>query len=79
MDLGTIKDRLDKGHYKDQNDFVQDVKQVWQNACTYNHPGSEIFRWAQELSAFFDKKLASVSWDGTSAEPSATKKRATPK
>lgn len=79
MDLGTIKDRLDKAYYKDQNEFVQDVKQVWLNACTYNHPGSEIYRWAQELSTFFDRKMANATFDSNTPEPAATKKRPAPK
>ncbi|KAH3763138.1 bromodomain domain protein [Pelomyxa schiedti] len=58
MDLGTIKEKLETGMYNEVRDFVEDVQQVWKNACMYNVPGTEIHQWSLDLRAFFEKKLA---------------------
>jgi E1A/CREB-binding protein len=42
MDLGTIRKRLDGGHYRTMKAFFSDVRLVWSNALVYNPPGSEV-------------------------------------
>ncbi|KAH3745339.1 sister chromatid cohesion protein PDS5 [Pelomyxa schiedti] len=63
MDLGTIKDRVDKNFYDTKEQFCKDVRQVWKNAQLYNMQGSPIYSWSQELSDVFEKKWSKSKWE----------------
>ena len=39
MDLGTIKQRLERGYYSKTYQVAEDVKLVWKNCMTYNADG----------------------------------------
>lgn len=36
MDLGTVKKRLQSGHYKSVNDWKHDMELIWNNSYTFN-------------------------------------------
>lgn len=36
MDLGTIKERLEKGEYENAHEVASDVRLVWTNCIAYN-------------------------------------------
>lgn len=36
MDLATVKNRLQKSHYKSLADFTADIQQIWINCKLYN-------------------------------------------
>ena len=57
MDFGTIKNYLESGKYEDLNDFGADMNLVFNNACTYNHPGSDVYIMAETLRTLFKKKM----------------------
>jgi hypothetical protein len=57
MDLGTIKEQLDTGHYETEDEFAEDVRLVWANTFTYNPPGSDICVMASALSGIFNEKF----------------------
>mmetsp|Transcript_317 Transcript_317/g.838 ORF Transcript_317/g.838 Transcript_317/m.838 type:complete len:226 (+) Transcript_317:189-866(+) len=61
MDLGTIEKRMLEGFYSTANDFAADVRLVWSNAQKYNRPESDIYKMAETLSKFFDKKFTKVT------------------
>mmetsp|Transcript_15868 Transcript_15868/g.17622 ORF Transcript_15868/g.17622 Transcript_15868/m.17622 type:complete len:262 (+) Transcript_15868:473-1258(+) len=58
MDLATIKSNIENGVYRDAKEFHDHVMLVWENACTYNMPGSAIHNIATELRVFYIQK-----WD----------------
>ena len=57
MDFGTIKSNLEKGVYETVDEFVDHVNLVFDNACTYNPPGSDVFIMAQTLREIFNTRL----------------------
>jgi len=50
MDLGTIKNKLEKGKYTDAADCADDVHLVWRNCMMYNANGSDIYCSAESYS-----------------------------
>ena len=56
MDLGTIRDRLEKGEvYNTVNDVFEDVALVWSNCRKYNDEGDPIVLLLQNLESTFNK------------------------
>lgn len=49
MDLGTIENKLTNGSYRTARDFVDDVRLIWSNACTFNTEGSDVFELATQV------------------------------
>lgn len=50
MDFGTIKSRMDMGAYAmNTESFTADMRQVFQNAFSYNAPGSDVHSMAMTL------------------------------
>ena len=50
IDFGTIKTRLDAGQYTDNLvGYLKDMRQVFQNAYTYNAVGTDVFAMAKQL------------------------------
>ncbi|MCO5547388.1 hypothetical protein L7F22_000837 [Adiantum nelumboides] len=58
MDLGTIKGRVDKRHYKSLSEFADDVKLTFKNAMSYNPPGNDVHQSARMLLTMFER-----DWD----------------
>jgi ankyrin repeat protein len=59
MDFGTIKTRLQSNIYKRPQDFVDDMKQVFQNCLIYNGVESEVGKVGIGLEREFDSLLQS--------------------
>ncbi|KAK9690568.1 hypothetical protein RND81_09G138100 [Saponaria officinalis] len=55
MDLGTIKDRLDKGFYDTPEEFASDVRLTFNNALRYNPKGHEVNTFAGQYLALFER------------------------
>ena len=51
MDLGTIENKLTNSSYRTVRDFVDDVRLIWSNACTFNTEGSDVFELATQVCA----------------------------
>jgi bromodomain-containing factor 1 len=56
MDMATIKKKYDMSVYDTVNEFVADVRLMFQNCYTFNAPGSEVYNMGRELEGVFDKK-----------------------
>lgn len=61
MDLGTVLENLEEGKYADVEAFGADVRLTFNNAKTFNQPGSQIFLNAESLLKQFDRKFATLS------------------
>ena len=57
MDLGTVKKRVDKGHYSDVESFERDVRLVFSNAMLYNGDRSDVGSMAKTMLQVFSKDL----------------------
>ena len=55
MDLGTVMSRLNKNRYASAEGVMEDVRLVWGNCRTFNEPGSEGFKAAEELAGFAEQ------------------------
>lgn len=55
MDLGTIKNKLEKRQYASFLEFADDVKLTFNNAMTYNPPGNDVHQSAKMLLTMFQK------------------------
>jgi len=60
MDLGTVGQQLEGGHYTSVQQVAADVDLVWTNAMAYNMDGSPIYAAAAKLKAFSASKFAPV-------------------
>lgn len=60
MDLGTIKSRLQCGHYSSINQCFEDVRLVFSNAMTFNVPDHYVHRVAKELLVEFEEEVKSL-------------------
>lgn len=55
MDLSTINKNLESGVYSAFEDFDAHMQKMFENALTYNKPGSNVHRLAEELRAYYGK------------------------
>jgi hypothetical protein len=62
MDFGTIEKNLQQNKYETPYHFQSDMMLVFNNAMTYNHPGSTIYIWADQLREIFNSKWTKVNW-----------------
>lgn len=56
MDLGTVKNRLNKNWYKSPREFAEDVRLTFSNAMLYNPKGQDVHFMAEELSKMFEEQ-----------------------
>ncbi|KAI8929013.1 hypothetical protein BC831DRAFT_433969 [Entophlyctis helioformis] len=57
MDFATIGSRLTENTYPSLTAFIDDVRLVFSNACTFNPPDSPVYTHARMLLAKFEKDL----------------------
>eukprot|EP00960_Hanusia_phi_P009265 267907-Hanusia_phi.AAC.1 len=57
MDLGTVLNKLDNGFYDKKEQWVADVKLVWENAMVFNPPGNDVHECAKHMSNYFENAL----------------------
>lgn len=60
MDLGTVKSKLDGGEYSTQEEIVEDIRLVFNNACTFNPVGHPVNRIAAQHLKVFESELKKV-------------------
>lgn len=60
MDLGSIKNRLEKYYYQNAKEAMQDFNTMFTNCYVYNKPGDDITLMAQELEKLFLNKVADM-------------------
>lgn len=56
MDLGTVKDRLERKHYSSTPQFAADVRLKFSNAMNYNPPCNFVRMMAKNLNNIFNAK-----------------------
>ncbi|KAG2681752.1 hypothetical protein I3843_11G159100 [Carya illinoinensis] len=56
MDLGTVKNRLNKNWYKSPREFAEDVRLAFNNAMLYNPKGQDVHFMAEQLSKTFEEQ-----------------------
>ena len=49
MDLGTVKDKMDRAEYSGIYELDKDMRLIWSNARKFNQPGSNIYKSAEHL------------------------------
>jgi len=60
MDFETIRKKLFSGQYENVADFNADAQLVFSNACTYNHPGSDVYIMAESVRDHFNRRMKPV-------------------
>lgn len=49
MDLSTIRDKLDNGHYKNPWEFCDDMWLMFDNAWLYNRKNSKVYKYCTKV------------------------------
>ena len=57
MDLGTVLSKLENGFYERKEQWVADVKLVWENAMVFNPPGNDVHECAKHMASYFENAL----------------------
>lgn len=57
IDLRTMTDRLKARYYTHLNLFIADMRRMFHNCRTYNHPESDLYRHVSSLENFFARKM----------------------
>ncbi|XP_068608730.1 bromodomain-containing protein 3-like [Brachionichthys hirsutus] len=60
MDLGTVKNKMDRAEYKDPQVFAADVRLIFSNCYKYNPPHHGVVAHARKLQGVFEKRFASM-------------------
>ncbi|KAJ3178581.1 hypothetical protein HDU87_003404 [Geranomyces variabilis] len=58
MDLSTMRHKLDAGEYETIDEFAADAKLIFHNCYTFNPPGTEVYKYGQQLEEAFERKWA---------------------
>eukprot|EP00492_Amphilonche_elongata_P000507 TRINITY_DN1287_c0_g1_i2.p1 TRINITY_DN1287_c0_g1~~TRINITY_DN1287_c0_g1_i2.p1 ORF type:complete len:176 (+),score=45.93 TRINITY_DN1287_c0_g1_i2:53-529(+) len=62
MCLDKVREKLFSGVYRDENDFVKDVMQIWVNAQIFNPAHNQVHLWAAEFQHTFERDCLSRGW-----------------
>lgn len=49
MDLGTVKDKMERREYGNATEFVDDVRLIFTNCYRYNQPDTDVVAMAKKL------------------------------
>ncbi|KAK8042707.1 hypothetical protein PG994_013190 [Apiospora phragmitis] len=60
MDLGTIKDKMDRGQYKGDQEFVSDVRQIFTNCFTYWTDKDPMWATCEKFQKTFEEKYSGM-------------------
>jgi hypothetical protein len=60
MDLGTVKRRLERGHYSTAHQVAEDIRLVWRNCMTYNADGSDFWLLAKSYARRFEDRYRKI-------------------
>lgn len=72
MDLGTIEANMESGQYATADAFAYDMRLVWKNCMTFNHPDSDLYKVAEKLSKKFEKAYIKIKKQYKSASSSSS-------
>ncbi|XP_051986162.1 polybromo 1, like isoform X1 [Xyrauchen texanus] len=71
IDLRTVSQRIQAGHYKSISAMAKDIDLLAKNAKTYNEPGSQVFKDAQTIKKVFAQRKIEIE----QAEPTKSSLR----
>jgi len=57
MDLSTVEMKLKNHDYDSPEQFEDEIRLIWNNALTFNPPGSQVYNMAEDLSVYFEDLL----------------------
>lgn len=60
MDISTVEKKLKSELYTSTAMFAADVRKIWNNAWTYNQPGSDIYIATTDISNYFEELMRDV-------------------
>lgn len=60
MDLNTVRNRINFLWYHSANECLSDIRQIFKNCYTFNHPESFVFSSCKKLEEYFEDKLKSM-------------------
>ncbi|XP_018417975.1 PREDICTED: protein polybromo-1 [Nanorana parkeri] len=66
IDLKTVSQRIQSGYYKSVNAMAKDIDLLAKNAKTYNEPGSQVFKDANNIKKLFAMKKSEVDYTESS-------------
>lgn len=69
MDLGTIKDKLERKCYSSTHQFAADVRLTFSNAMRYNPPQNDVHMMAKNLNNIFNAKWKSLEFKWRKESP----------
>ncbi|XP_077594024.1 bromodomain-containing protein 3-like [Stigmatopora nigra] len=79
MDLGTVKEKMNRGEYQDAERFASDVRLIFSNCYKYNPLHHDVVGQARRLQSIFEKRFGNIpeepigsSSKVTCSEPDAT-------
>jgi hypothetical protein len=61
MDLGTIKAKMDRKGYADDEEFLKDVRQIFENCFTYWKKGDPMWLAGEKLQKTFEEKYSHMN------------------
>ncbi|XP_058809499.1 homeotic protein female sterile isoform X3 [Phymastichus coffea] len=63
MDLGTVKQKMDKREYNSASEFAADVRLIFTNCYKYNPPDHDVVAMAKKLQDVFEMRYAKIPDD----------------
>lgn len=61
MDLGTMKSKMDRGEYADEEEFLKDMNQIFSNCYTYWSKKDPMWAACEKLQKSFEDKYSNMS------------------
>lgn len=61
MDLSTIKAKMDRKGYSDDEEFLTDVRQIFDNCFTYWKRGDPMYAAGEKLQKTFEEKYSGMN------------------
>lgn len=62
MDFGTIRRKLNFNVYNDVDEFIVDMKLVFDNCVRYNGPENQVSRYALEIKNTFEENMRQMGF-----------------
>lgn len=75
VDLKTIAAKIQANEYGNLNEMERDLNQMVKNACTYNEPGSQIYKDAKALKKVFTARKSEIEHAGKQSGGGKTSER----
>jgi hypothetical protein len=70
MDLGSVRDRLEKGLYRNAMEFSADVRLIFTNCYKYNPPDHDVVGMCKKLQQVFEYHMSQMPEDDGSVDSS---------